>query len=97
MTLTDLQALFEKHEDEYLKFDRVKVKRSRRPDLHAFLLLDELVPDKRDMVAVAEHDQFWIEVSPEDLAKVVTEEQVIELRRCGLMYDSDIDSLSFYV
>lgn len=97
MTLDDLKALFKKHEDEYIDFDRVEHKLANRPDLHAFILLDRLVPGKRDIVATAEHDQFWVEVSPEDLAEVVTEEQVIELLHCGIMYDSDIDSLSFFV
>ncbi len=96
MDVTDLRALFEKHEDEFIAFDKVTPKLSQRRDLHAFILLDRLVPGHRVMVNAAEHDQFWLEVSPEDLAKVVTEEQVIELRRCGVMYDTDIDSLSFF-
>ena len=84
-----LRELFQKYErDEYLKFDeRVEPKRSKRADLHAFLLLDELVPGARDIVACAEHDEIYLDVDLRDLAKVATEEQVIELVRCGVRVD----------
>jgi hypothetical protein len=88
---------YEKHGDEYLKFDLVQNKTSRRPDLHAFNLLDRLVPGKRDMIRAAEHDEIWLDVSPEELAKVATEEQIIELIRCGVRYDASTDSLALFV
>jgi hypothetical protein len=89
---------FAKHEDEYLEFDRIVVKRSNRPDLHAFLLLEELVPGKNggDMVVSAEHDQIWLDVEPKKLFKVATEEQLIDLYRCGVMYDEETDSLCMF-
>ena len=34
--------LFEKHEDEYLKFEMVEKPKSTRRDVHAFILLSEL-------------------------------------------------------
>lgn len=39
MTLEELEAAFERHEDDFLKFDRIANPRSSRPDLHAFRLL----------------------------------------------------------
>jgi hypothetical protein len=88
---------YEKHEGEFLKFDRVQNKTSGRADLHAFNLLDKLVPGKIDMVSAAEHDEIWLEVSPDDLAKVATEEQIIDLIRCGVRYDRDTNSLTLFV
>jgi hypothetical protein len=85
MTVEEMKALFEKHDKEYIEFDRVKVKRSSRPDLHAFLLLDELIPDKGvDMVAGAEHDEVYLAPELEEVAGAITEEQVVELVRCGV-------------
>lgn len=54
--MINLKTEFAKHADcaEYLKFDRVEPKLSRRPDLHAFLLLDRLVPGIRDIIGCAE-------------------------------------------
>jgi alkylhydroperoxidase family enzyme len=94
MQQEDIQALFEKHDNEYLEFDRVENKLSRRPDLHAFLMLDALVPGTDDMVSAAEHDTFWLDVDIEDLAKSgITEAQVVDLVRCGVMYDDEFDCL----
>lgn len=81
-----LEAKFEECENDFLEFDRVENKLSSRPDLHAFILLNELVPSDRDMIASAEHDQIWLDVDADQLAKVITEEQIITLRRCGVFY-----------
>ena len=82
----DMSERFDAVDDEFLNFDRIENKRSKRPDLHAFLLLDELFPceGKSDMVCCAEHDEIWLDI-PED-AKL-TDEQIVELVRCGVRYD----------
>jgi hypothetical protein len=79
--------------DEFLRFERVKNKRSNRPDLHAFLLLDELQPSakSRDIVSAAEHDQIWLGIDTGKLAEVITSEQVLELIRCGVIIDEHDD------
>lgn len=41
----DIHERFEAVNDDYINFDRVENKRSERPDLHAWLLLDELFPN----------------------------------------------------
>lgn len=94
--MIDLAAVFEKHENEFLRFERVANKRSKRPDLHAFLLLDEIVPpeptagypdrtdESYDMVAGAEHDEIYLQTEPDKLAEKATEEQIVELMRCGV-------------
>ncbi len=88
---------YEKYNDEFLKFDRVENKTSKRADLHAFNLLDKLVPGDCDIVCSAEHDEIWLDVRPEELSKVATEEQIIELIRCGVRYDTGTDSLALLV
>lgn len=89
MTIEELHALFKKHKDQYSRFDRIAAPFSRRPDLHAFILLDRLVPGTRDIVSAAEHDEIFLDVSVEDLAAVATEENIIDLIRCGVRWDSD--------
>lgn len=81
--------MFDEFEDEFLKFDRVKEKFSQRADLHAFILLDKLVPGDRDMVSAAEHDEFYLSIDPEELAKVATKDQLRDLHRCGIRNDGD--------
>lgn len=94
--LEKLQEWFETHDDEYGEFARVEYKTSGRRDLHAFNLLDRLVPGDCDMVAAAEHDEFFLEVEPEDLAKVATEADIVELIRCGVRYDESEASLAMF-
>ena len=95
--MLDLKAIDDANEDEFLRFERVKDKLSQRPDLHAFLLLDRLLPGTSDIVASAEHDEIWLDADPEKLAEIVTKDQWIELMRCGVRYDDDIESLAMFV
>ena len=82
---TDLEVyVFDEFEDEFLKFERVKEKFSHRPDLHAFILLDKLLPGKSDIVAGANHDEIYLGPSPEELLKVASKDQLRDLVRCGV-------------
>jgi hypothetical protein len=94
MTVDEMTALFEKHEDIYHK--EVYVASTCRSDLRAFTLLNKLVPGTGDIIDAAEHDQIWLSVSLEDLAKVATEEDVIVLVRCGVIIDENHDCLSMF-
>lgn len=66
-------------------------------DLYAFKMLNELVPSTRPIVACAEHDEIWLDVDPEKLAKVITVEQITELRMCGVRYDASTASFTMFV
>ena len=88
--------MFDEFEDEFLKFERISEKLSNRPDIHAFILLDKLLPGKFDMVAAAEHDQIYLEPSPEELLKVATKDQLRDLHRCGVRYSEDTNSLAMF-
>ena len=87
---------FEKHSDDYIKFDRVDSKRSQRPDLHAFLLLAELFPSTSDIVSGAGHDEIWLSPTGKQI-ETLTDVQILELVRCGVRYDSDHESLCMFV
>lgn len=97
MTSEELIALLDGDDlDEFLKFERITAPLSRRPDLHAFLLLDQLVPSDSDIVAGATHDEIWLDVDVEALAAVITPEQVTDLIRCGVRWASSADSLAMF-
>ena len=93
-----IDALEQHNESAYLKFAHIPTERrlSQRPDLHVFQLLDQLVPGSHDIIAGAEHDVIWLEVSVEDLAAVITEEQILDLARCGVMYHNETESLRMF-
>lgn len=93
----DLSTAFGKHEDEYLKFERIASPLSQRPDLHAFLLLEKLDPGTIDIVSAAEDDEIWLATDCTALAKVITDEQVRDLVRCGIMFSDEYDALHLFV
>lgn len=74
--------------DHFLEFDHVSPKRSLRQDLHAFLLLDELFPGTGDMICHSEHDEIWLAIGDEQV-ETLTDEQMVELSRCGVLHSSD--------
>lgn len=83
----NLQEFSAKHQDEHTKFERVENKRSSRPDLHAFLLLNELFPSNRDMICWGGHDEIALDIELDELEAIITEEQALELIRCGVRFD----------
>ena len=88
--MLDLEALFEKHEAEYIRFENETNPKHPRPDVCAFLLLHELAPHEmpgRDMVAAAEHDEIWLDADVDTVAEKATEEQIVTLIRCGVRFD----------
>ena len=85
----DISERFEAVDDDYIKFNLVDNKRNGRPDLHAFLLLDELFPNKtRDMVCGSSHDVIYLDVASEEI-ETLSDEHILELTRCGVMYSGD--------
>lgn len=70
------------------RFTSIENKRSNRPDLHAFLLLDSLFPGTNDMVAGATHDEIFLDVSEDQIA-ALTDEEILELMKCGVRYGED--------
>ena len=82
--------------EEFLKFEKVANKRSQRPDLHAFFMLDELFPCSVDLIASASHDEIWLAVD-DDEVKTLTDEQILELSWCGVRHDREIGGLCMFV
>lgn len=102
MTLKEMCAKFNDGVNPQ-KFQNIKNKFSERPDLHAFVLLDKIVPLSEKscnkgmykMVGSAGHDQIWLGIDIEELAKIITEEQVEELSCCGIFISDD--ALSMFI
>ena len=95
----NLRATFEKFNEHFLQFDAAENKLHHRPDICAFLLLDQLVlSDKHmDMIAEASHDKIWLDTDCDKLGEVASEDDILMLVRCGVMYDDETESLSMFV
>ena len=103
MTTEALKELLdsERYSHHYTWWEKFPNKRASRADLHAFLILDELVPSADglpDMVTCAAHHQIWLNVTLEDLAAAnPTPQQCEDLVGCGVWVDSENDCLSLFV
>jgi len=98
VTTDHLKEIFKSddYEYEFLKFERVENKTSQRADIHAFMLLDKLVPGDREIVSDAQHDQISLETDLDKLAAAATEDQIVELMRCGVFLESEYDTLAMF-
>jgi len=94
-----LQDMFAKHAAEYGHFERVASPPHWRPDLCAFILLDQLVAGGagRKMISAADLDEIYLDVDCDALAAVATDEDIRLLVRCGVRYDDDLNSLAMFV
>jgi hypothetical protein len=110
ITLTETQkrnlsrkmlAFFEERADDFGKIEDVKTARRlhRRADLNAFLLLDKLLTNGNDSAILvdARNEQVWLSPKPWEVMQRASEEDLLDLVRCGVFYDEDNDSLSMYV
>lgn len=93
----DFKAILADDDKEFCRFHAVENKKSGRPDVHGFLLLDSLCPGKSDLVVGAKHGEIFLAVRPEELMASASFSRLVELRRCGLRYDEDTDSLTMLV
>ena len=87
-----------KDEHESRNFSEIAKPRSSRKDLHALLLLAELdAGSTKAIICAAEHDIIYVGVDLASFVDTITDEQLIELAICGMMFDDDGDGFSMYV
>jgi len=93
-----VSEMFQKHDSEYHHFERIPevVRYSNRADLHAFIMLDKIVPGITSIISAAEHDEVYLGFEVTDLEGYITEEQVKDLLRCGVMLNEGLDSLYMF-
>ena len=95
--MLNLKEVFNKFDNEYTKFDMVENPLNHRPDLCAFLLLDQLVRGKINIVSNAEHYGIYLSIDCINLAEVASEEDILTLIRCGVIYNWENESLRMFV
>jgi hypothetical protein len=93
----NIKEVFDKYDDEFLKFENCTEKPFGRADMCAFAILDRLVPRDEDMISSAEHDQVFLSVDTRDVERVASEEDIANLMRCGVIYDESADSFFMFV
>lgn len=93
-----LSEMFGKHKDDHGGFNLVENKLSNRQDLHAFLLLEKLCPfsHSKRIIGSPSDDEIYLSIDCDELEEAITDEQVLELVRCGIMYDEQYECLTMF-
>lgn len=94
----NLSKFWEENDDHSHRFEEIPASRrfSNRPDLHAFNLLDRLVPGTTEMIRWSRSDEVFLGVDITDLTKVATEEDLLDLIRCGMCFNNYQQCLYFF-
>lgn len=100
--IEDLAEAFERHSSNFKrKFKDIEKPLASRPDLHAFMLLDRLVPmpskGQQDMIGGAEHDIIFLTVNEDALARVATDDDIRDLAACGVFISQEYGGLCMFV
>lgn len=98
MTKERMIEIFNQLADEPI-FPKVSEQLSHRRDLNGMMILANLFPEptQLDFICCAEHDQIWFDVDINQLAERATEQQILDIMRCGIWFDSNIESLTMFV
>ena len=95
--MLNLPEVFKKHESHYLHFEEIKDPKTKRSDLQAFLILDSISSCQGNIVAGMDTYSIYLNVEVEDLEKNATEEQIIDLIRCGVCYEEKHDCFTIMI
>jgi hypothetical protein len=97
--MLNLSEVFDMYADQYLHFQNILNPPSKYRDVCAFLYLEQhnLGMNERDIIASSGHDEIYLKVDTEFLASAATEEDILYLIRCGVMYNEEDESLSMFV
>ena len=98
MNIQELKKLFKKHsENEYIEFEKVENKKSKFADIHGLLLLEEKFPPNEISHGILDNFDYetaTINIEIEEDNIPLTENDIIELLRCGIDYDEDLECLT---
>jgi hypothetical protein len=91
-----LKARFKSLDKHFLKFGDIPNKLSSRPDIHAFIILNNLVPSSSDIIDASEHDVVFLNIDCDVLEQRLSDEDLTDLIRCGVHYHTDTDCLAMF-
>lgn len=99
----NIKQFMARHSDEFGKFDRINNPPSTHRDLCALLILSRFMDPYSDVINSAESKKgncagvIVFELPIHEVERMATENQVIQLIRCGVEYNSEYDALVMYL
>jgi hypothetical protein len=77
---------WDKYKKHFLNWNAVQNRLATCPQVHALILLDKLFPNRSYLISDAYHELLRLAITWEELEKVASESQIIDLIRCGFSW-----------
>ncbi|MCA9496276.1 MAG: hypothetical protein KC589_05010 [Nanoarchaeota archaeon] len=83
---------------EFGHFERIENPKSLRQDICAMLILDSIIPSGKNLIKSIESYNngklmyFILNISEIEIEELLTEDNIIDLLRCGIFYDTIINN-----
>lgn len=99
--MIDVKELFEKHNEEFLKFDRIEEPLVDAPDLCAMLYMTNFLTTEQcechhNIILYSEHDEIFFSIDVDYFSEIASEFDVIYLIRCGVRYSENFSSFCMF-
>lgn len=92
-----IEELFEKHQDEFLQYERDYSLKDKAKDVTLFNMLSDKIPPHKDLIIGAWYEEIFFDVDLDDFVTFFSEEEIVRMIRCGLRYDSERECLCMFV
>jgi len=89
----NIEEQFEKFENEFHNFNLIKDPQFKSPEICGFAAIEKIRGEKIDFAA--EHDVLYCGGHSED-DRDLTDDEVILLLRCGILWNSEFDSFFIF-
>ena len=93
LKMSNVEFFKEQEEFEFNHFERIVNPKSLRQDVCAILILDSLIPSGNNLIQSIESYNdgnlmyFILNVSDVEIEELLTEDDIVDLLRCGVFYD----------
>ena len=77
------------------KFSNISTKLASRADVHAFILLDQMFPKSGDIISASKNNVIYLDIT-DDMIETLSDEVILELINCGVLYSSEYDCLYMF-
>ncbi|MCA9496503.1 MAG: hypothetical protein KC589_06160 [Nanoarchaeota archaeon] len=95
--MSNVEFFKEQEEFEFNHFERIENPKSLRQDVCAMLILDSIIPSEKNLIKSIESYNngklmyFILNISDTEIEELLTEDDIIDLLRCGIFYDQIIN------
>jgi hypothetical protein len=93
--MTDIEEMFKEHDSEFLDYGKHSHLRDVKTQWFIMNMLNNVTPN-RDLIIASSRDYIWFATKPETFMECFNQREIVDMIRCGLMYDSEYECLAIF-